>query len=138
MIPITTNATHHLKMAGIHDATLHAFSFTLDKHFEITLHHSDSGINHILFEGVSHIGFQNVVQGLLVLNIFAFPLSQLDQLLPQQKHAYFEILMGNALDSFEIDRLIEQNQSDERTKLVAIESSYGGDICLLCRNLWHR
>jgi hypothetical protein len=118
---------------GIHDAKVEELHFVVDECFEIRLRDPVGKSRVISLRDVAQIGFRNVVNGMIISDVFCWRLN--DQEKFGTNEAWCTLLGGDYLEA-DFDEHISTLTGRHAGKfLVLFESSYGGEIAALCRSV---
>jgi hypothetical protein len=132
---IVTDQHGRIRGQGIHDATVHSFRFVCDERFDVCLRGLDGQDRWIHLLDIRNIGFKDVVNGLIVSDVFAWAIKDLSEANVGVRDAWRVLLGGNYREE-------DLHGAITRTKvryasffLVFFESSYGGSIAAISREI---
>lgn len=120
---------------GLHDATVRAFRFVAEERFEICLRDESGRDKWFDFVDVPLIGFQDVVNGQIISDLFCW---KLDESANAQGEAGFawSVLLGENCRAEELPaRVSRLAKGYEGYFLVFFLTSYGGSIAAICREI---
>jgi hypothetical protein len=131
-----TGKTGQVGGRGIHDADVLGFEMATDEHFTLHLRGADGIARRISFRGLREIGFQDVINGMIVIDIFAWQLDDAPGAMAEVYPDVWRSLLGERYVAehltAEIARLARR---DEPLLLVSIVTAYGGAIAAICRDI---
>jgi hypothetical protein len=120
---------------GVHDAIVQTIHFIDNDRLDVRLKTQQGHEKWIHLVDVARIGFKDVTNGLIVSDVFWW---RLDQAAPGQSgtlDAWRVLLGGNCLEKdlqATVSKLAIEHDS---SFLVLFESSYGGQIAAICRQV---
>lgn len=132
---VVTDGYGQVVGGGIHDTVIQSFNFTEGDRFDICLRDSSGNKKCMSLRGIEKIGFKDLVNGTIISEIFYWPLAEGCVPLNSENEAWRVLLGGNYQErDFEyiVFRLMAQHATHA---LVFFESSYGGSIAVICREM---
>lgn len=120
---------------GVHDAIVQTIHFIDNDRLDVRLRTQQGHETWIRLVDVARVGFKDVTNGLIVSDVFWW---QLDQAAPGQSgtlDAWRVLLGGNCLEKDLQETVSKLATKHDSSFLVLFESSYGGQIAAICRQI---
>ncbi len=120
---------------GIHDAVVQAFNFAIDDRFDICLRDASGKDRWMFLRDVALIGFKDLVNGTILSEVFCWKLDASSAKHIETSEAWRVLFGGNYVEG-DLQSLVFKSQERYATQfLVFFESSYGGTIAAICREV---
>ena len=124
-----------LRSRGIHDATMQAFRYTEHEHFEMCLRGTDEQSRWFSLNKISQLGLENVVNGLIVSDIYCWQLSDPAVTLANTSDAWRVLFGGNCREDDLPQAVNKLKKRYSNEQLILVDSSYGGMVAAICKEL---
>ena len=124
-----------LAFSGIHDAIVKEIHFVEGDSFTIRLLGINGEDRVICLTGIGRIGFQDVVNGTIVSDIFCFELNSTN-VLADEVRAAWRTLLGDTCTENDLQHAVSNLVARHADAfLVVFESAYGGSISAICSEI---
>jgi hypothetical protein len=124
-----------LAISGIHDAIVKELHFIEGGFFTIRLHGVNGEDSVIRLNGIERIGFQDVVNGTIVSDIFCLKLNSMNVLAGELRAAW-RTLLGDTCTEHDLQQVVSNLVALHTDAfLVVFESAYGGSISAICSEI---
>jgi hypothetical protein len=125
--------THgRLAISGVHDATVKEFHFIEGRVFTIRLLGINAESRVIRLDNVVRIGFQDVVDGTIITDVFCLKLNS-PAILAGEPRAAWRALLGESYTESSVQNVVNDLVARYADSfLVVFESAYGGSISAIC------
>lgn len=120
---------------GLHDAVLRGIEYATDKALILSWRSPANDDRWVQLFGVSSVGFKDVVNGMILSEVFCTKVSSGLATIGSSMDAWRLLMGGNVLERdllTAVSRLIAHHPQH---LLVVFESSYGGTIAAICSEL---
>ncbi|MFD2366316.1 hypothetical protein [Pseudoduganella sp. GCM10020061] len=131
----STDADGRLRGSGIHDAVVREFHFADSGEFNLRMRGTDGEDRLVALRGVARLGMRDLINGTIISDIYCWKLDQGD-LEGYAVDAAWRAIVADAFREPELPQLaarLAQEHAD--CYLVYFESSYGGEIAAVCREV---
>jgi hypothetical protein len=120
---------------GIHDATIHAFRFVENEQLDLCLRSPDGNDRWLCLVDVPRFGFQDVVNGSIVSDVYCWGLSDCPEILDET--VAWQVLLGyGSCKGHDVVPEAARLAAKYAThSLVFVTTSYGGLIAAICREV---
>lgn len=120
---------------GIHDAVIRAFRFVEGERFDVCLRDPDNQERWICLVDLPRIGFRDVINGSVISEVFCWRLSD-EMAMQQVANDAWRVLLGGNYVEMDFKELVSKLAVRYASMfLVLFESSYGGSIAAICREI---
>lgn len=133
--PLGTDSSGMLRAPGIHDAVVQAIHYVADSRLDLVLKDPSGVTRTFSFLDVPRVGFKDVVNGQIVSDLFCWKLNDEAARQPAAMDAWRVLLGGNCRDSDLSDLVGVLARLYADMVLVSCESSYGGSMAAICREI---
>lgn len=118
--------------AGIHDAVVQRISYSLAERLDICLKDPRDTERWLSLTGLVKTGFKDVVDGMIVGNVFCWQLDSRNPASVVMTEAWRVLFGGNYVEADFTKLVADTTIRHSGAYLVFLDSSYGGSIAALC------
>jgi hypothetical protein len=132
---VEVDAFGRLAVSGTHDAIVKELHFFEGGFFSIRLHGVNGEKRVIRLNGIERIGFQNVINGTIISDIFCLKLNSTN-VGSNELRAAWRTLLGDTCTEHDLNEVVDDLVTrHEDAFLVIFESAYGGSISAICSEI---
>ena len=132
---VEVDAFGRLAVSGIHDAIVKELHFLEGGFFSIRLHGVNGENRVIRLNGIECIGFQNVINGTIMSDIFCLKLNS-THVVSNELRVAWRTLLGDTCTEHDLKDVVDDLAARHADAFfVVFESAYGGSISAICSEI---
>ncbi len=134
----SADLTRSYQLTGfrVHDANVIGACYGDEGPFVLAIRRVDEVVTRIAFIDVTQFGFREFRNGAIISDIFVWPVAEAPTSASTHEDGAWAIVFGNHLPLSHLPAEMERVAAAGMSKyLVAVETSYGGGIAVLCNDI---